>query len=204
MTEVQAKPGQEKPGQEKPIEDKRTAILDATLRLISHHGFHGTAMAKVAAEAGVSAGIIYHYFKSKDELIDELYITVKRKSAAATLANMTPDQPLPRQLQQALRNVLRYFVQHPMEAAFMEQYMRSPYFRPAIEERAKEYYLPVMNAIKRAEAEMVIKAFPEAVSTTLTLDIATSLAQKHEAGFVEMTDELIDRVVDALWEALRR
>ncbi len=187
-----------------PVEDKRTAILDATLHLISQNGFHGTAMSKVAAEAGVSAGIIYHYFKSKDDLIDELYITIKRRSAEATLANVTPDQPLPGQLRLALRNILRYFVRHPMEAAFMEQYMRSPYFRPEIEERAKEYYLPVMSAIKRAEEEMVIKAFPEAVSTTLTLDIATSLAQKHEAGLVEMTDELIDRVVDALWEALRR
>ena len=195
---------EDKRAEEKRVEDKRTAILDATLRLISQHGFHGTAMAKVAAEAGVSAGIIYHYFKSKDELIDELYVTIKRRSATAILVNVTPEIPLPSQLRLALRNILRYFVRHPMEAAFLEQYMRSPYFRPEIEERAKECYLPVMNAIKRAEQEMVIKAFPEAVSTALTLDIATSLAQKHEAGFVEMTDELIDRVVDALWEALRR
>ncbi|MCB0187730.1 MAG: TetR/AcrR family transcriptional regulator, partial [Caldilineaceae bacterium] len=176
------------------VEDKRTAILNATLRLISRHGFHGTAMSKVAAEAGVSAGIIYHYFASKDDLIDELYITIKRKSAAATLANVTPEQPIRSQLRQALGNILRYFVGHPLEAAFMEQYTRSPYFRPEIEVRASEYYLPIMDAIKRAEQEMVIKAFPAAVSTTLTLDIATSLAQKHEAGFVEMTDELIERV----------
>lgn len=188
---------------EKPISDKRAAILDATLRLISRHGFHGTAMAKVAAEAGVSAGIIYHYFAGKDDLIDELYVTVKRKSAAATLVNVTPEQPIRQQLRLALGNILRYFVAHPTEAAFMEQYTRSPYFRPAIEERAKEYYLPIMNAIKQAEREQVIKSFPEAVSTALTLDIAMSLAQKHEAGFVEMTDELIDSVVEALWEALR-
>ena len=186
------------------VENKRTAILEATLRLISQHGFHGTAMSKVAAEAGVSAGIIYHYFSGKDELIDELYITIKRKSAEATLANVTPDQPIRSQLRQALRNILHYFVHHPLEAGFMEQYTRSPYFRPEIEERAKSYYLPIHNAIKQAEADGVIKPFPEAVSTTLTLDVAMSLAQKHEAGLVEMTDELIDRVVDALWEAMRQ
>ena len=61
------------------IEDKRTAILEATLKLISENGFHGTAMSKVAKEAGVSAGIIYHYFDSKDELIDELYRHIKRQ-----------------------------------------------------------------------------------------------------------------------------
>lgn len=189
---------------DRPIDDKRTAILEATLRLISARGFHGTAMAKVAQEAGVSAGTIYHYFASKDELMDELYIAIKCKSAAATLANVNSDQPIPIQLRHALRNILHYFIDHPTEAAFIEQYTRSPYCRPEIEERAKVYYLPIMNAIQQAESAMVIKPFPSAVTTTLTLDVAMSLAQKHEAGFVEMTDALIEQVVDALWEAIRR
>jgi AcrR family transcriptional regulator len=67
------------------VEDKRQAILDATLRLISKNGFHGTAMSKVAQEARVSTGIIYHYFDNKDELIDELYKAIKRKSARQCL-----------------------------------------------------------------------------------------------------------------------
>ena len=74
------------------VEDKRTAILEATLRLISQYGFHGTAMSKVAKEAGVSAGIIYHYFASKDALIDELYRTLKRRSSQAMLAGFDADR----------------------------------------------------------------------------------------------------------------
>jgi len=188
----------------KRIDDKRSAILDATLHLISQHGFHGTAMSKIAAEAGVSAGIIYHYFASKDALIDELYIAIKRRSAVALLVNISPQQPIRHQLRQALHNILYYFVHHPTEAGFMEQYMGSPYFRPEVEARAKEYYLPMMNVIKQAEAEMVIKRFPDIVTTTLTMDVAISLAKKHEAGLVEMNDDLIARVVDALWDAIRQ
>ena len=52
------------------LEDKRTKILEATLRLISEKGFHGTPISKVAKEAGVSTGIIYHYFKDKHELLN--------------------------------------------------------------------------------------------------------------------------------------
>jgi AcrR family transcriptional regulator len=76
------------------VQDKRQAILDATLRLISKNGFHGTAMSKVAQEAGVSTGIIYHYFDSKDELIDELYKAIKRKSAQAMFSDNYNYQPL--------------------------------------------------------------------------------------------------------------
>jgi len=53
--------------------DKRGAILDAALHLIAERGFHNTPVSKIAEVSGVSAGIIYHYFDSKDELIQELY-----------------------------------------------------------------------------------------------------------------------------------
>ena len=68
------------------VTDKRQAILDATLRLISQNGFHGASMSQVAEEAKVSTGIIYHYFESKDELIDELYKSINRKSACVIRA----------------------------------------------------------------------------------------------------------------------
>ena len=59
------------------VEDKRASILSATLKLVSENGFHGTVMSKVAKAAGVSSGIIYHYFDSKDGLILELYKEIK-------------------------------------------------------------------------------------------------------------------------------
>lgn len=186
------------------IENKRTAILEATLRLVSKHGFHGTAMSKVAQEAGVSAGIIYHYFASKDELIDELYRTLKGRSSRAMLEGFDANQPLRGQIRLILQNIFRYYIQHPTESAFVEQYTRSPYFSPAIEEEIKACYLPVVEAVHRAQAEMLVKDLPFEVVAALTLDVATALAQKHDAGLITMTDEMIDRVVDASWEAIRR
>ena len=185
------------------VQDKRTAILDATLKLISENGFHGTAMSKVASEAGVSAGIIYHYFDSKDDLMDELYITVKRDSSRAMLENYDPDRPLRTQIRQLWGNIFRYFVKHPRESAFLEQYINSPYYRPQVEEAVSQYFAPVVACFERAQHEMIIKDFPEAVITTLTVDVASSLAQKQAAGLIDLTDELVEQIIDALWEAIR-
>ena len=55
---------------EKSTSDKRTAILEATLNLISERGFHDTPMSLIAKASGASTGIIYHYFASKEELAD--------------------------------------------------------------------------------------------------------------------------------------
>lgn len=186
------------------IEDKRTAILEATLRLISKNGFHGTAMSKVAQEAGVSAGIIYHYFESKDALINELYRDIKRKFGQALLERFEPNQPLKIQIRQILGVIIRYYIQRPQESAFLEQYTRSPYYNLEIEAEVSQYYLPLIESLKRARQETIIKDFPEAVISTLTLDVATSLAQKHAAGFLDLTDELVEQIIDASWEAIRQ
>ena len=186
------------------VDDKRTAILEATLRLISKNGFHGTAMSKVAKEAGVSAGIIYHYFDSKDDLMDELYRSTKRKFGQAAAANLDTSQPLKTQVRQILGNIIRYYIQRPLESAFLEQYTRSPYYSAEIEQEVSHYYLPVIECMQRGQQEMILKPFPAAVISAFTLDVATLLAQKHAAGFVDLTDELIEQIIDAAWEAVRQ
>ena len=186
------------------VEDKRTAILEATQRLIAKNGFHGTAMSKVAEEAGVSAGIIYHYFNNKDDLINETYINIKRGFGQVIQDGFDQNQPLKTQIQQILELMIRYYILRPEESAFLEQYTRSPYFRPETEAKMSQYYTPLVECFQRGQQEAIIKDLPEAVILALTLDVATSLAQKHAAGFLDLTDELIDRIIDASWEAIRQ
>lgn len=52
--------------------DRRDVILTAAERAFARHGFHGANMQHVAVEAQMSAGNIYRYFKSKDEIVSGL------------------------------------------------------------------------------------------------------------------------------------
>jgi TetR/AcrR family transcriptional regulator, fatty acid metabolism regulator protein len=56
-----------------PPVDKRRQILDAAIRVFAGQGFHATRVADIADEAGVAYGLVYHYFKSKDEVLNELF-----------------------------------------------------------------------------------------------------------------------------------
>jgi AcrR family transcriptional regulator len=53
--------------------DKRRQILDAAIRVFARTGFHACRVADIADEAGVAYGLVYHYFKSKDEVLNELF-----------------------------------------------------------------------------------------------------------------------------------
>jgi TetR/AcrR family transcriptional regulator, fatty acid metabolism regulator protein len=56
-----------------PPRDKRQQILDAAVRVLARQSFHATRVSDIADEAGVAYGLVYHYFKSKDEVLNELF-----------------------------------------------------------------------------------------------------------------------------------
>ena len=57
-----------------PPVDKRRQILDAAIRVFARQGFHATRVSDIADEAGVAYGLVYHYFRSKDEVLNELFV----------------------------------------------------------------------------------------------------------------------------------
>ena len=54
--------------------DKRRVILDAAVRVFARQGFHTCRVSDIADEAHVAYGLVYHYFRSKDEVLDTLFL----------------------------------------------------------------------------------------------------------------------------------
>jgi len=54
--------------------DKRRMILQAAVRVFARQGFHACRVSDIADEAGVAYGLVYHYFASKDEVLDTLFL----------------------------------------------------------------------------------------------------------------------------------
>ncbi len=54
--------------------DKRRLILDAAVRVFARRGFNGCRVSDIADEAQVAYGLVYHYFRSKDEVLDTLFL----------------------------------------------------------------------------------------------------------------------------------
>ncbi len=53
--------------------DKRAQILDAALEVFSRKGVFATRIADIASEAGIAYGLVYHYFKNKEEVLNTIF-----------------------------------------------------------------------------------------------------------------------------------
>jgi TetR/AcrR family transcriptional regulator, fatty acid metabolism regulator protein len=59
--------------QKRPGHDKRERILDAAIKVFARTGYHGSRVSDIACEAGIAYGLVYHYFKNKEEILDTIF-----------------------------------------------------------------------------------------------------------------------------------
>ena len=57
-----------------PPVDRRRQILDAAIRVFARQGFNACRVSDIAREANVAYGLVYHYFDSKDQVLNELFV----------------------------------------------------------------------------------------------------------------------------------
>ncbi|RLB41030.1 MAG: hypothetical protein DRH12_09185 [Deltaproteobacteria bacterium] len=85
---------------------KEEAIFQAALRVIKRKGFHRARMADIAAEAGTSYGLVYHYFGSKEELFD----AIQRRWWGGLFELMEELSSSPLSVTQKLAKIIDYFL----------------------------------------------------------------------------------------------
>src|SRR5438874_948120 len=100
-------------------EQKEELILAAALDLFVDRGFHGTNVPSVAERAGVSPGTIYHYFSSKEELVNVLYRRWKSAIGRRVVEGFPVDRPPREQFRTVWERMADFAVHHARELEFL-------------------------------------------------------------------------------------
>lgn len=184
------------------VTDKRSAILDATLDLVAENGFHGTPMSQVAKRSGVSAGIIYHYFENKDDLMQALYADIKARWSAAVMAGEPHNEPYPDHLVHIWLNSFHFYANHPRETAFLEQFENSPYGHEWDESAFDENMQRLYELLAADFAAGRLEPMPLPVLYEMTVGVAIGLAKQQINGVVDLSPDDLDRIARACLRAV--
>jgi TetR/AcrR family transcriptional regulator, fatty acid metabolism regulator protein len=94
-------------------EEKRRQILDAAVRAFAKRGYHATRVSDIAEEAGVAYGLVYHYFESKDAVLEAIFREMWGMMVGAINAVESLDDSPREQLRKACAIVLRTWRDYP-------------------------------------------------------------------------------------------
>ncbi len=182
----------------KAVEDRREQILDAALRVFAKKGFAKATNKDIAREAGITTGLIYHYFESKDALLKAIF---EERSPLQLIRSIQPQM-----LDLPPEQFLRFFVTQMLAVVEDERTMQLvrvylpeaiynpqsvPFGAEAIEEGVQflaGYLQSKMNAgeLRHANAGLVASLFMGSV-----MDIALRRQALVERQSIQFTREQI-------------
>ena len=185
------------------ISDKREAILNATLELINKHGFHASPMSMVAKEAGVAAGTIYHYFESKEELINALYLNHKEKLLKISLIQDDTSKPYKERFRHFFYALFEFYVKNPKEFMFAEQYKKSPFYQQVPKDKIAEFEQPILDFLKKGVFTRQFKDIPPKLMLTLILSFISSMAVLDINREMIIDYTVLDVILNVCWDGLK-
>ncbi len=183
--------------------DKSEAILGAALALFVERGFHGTAVPLIAERAGVSAGTIYHYFDSKEAIVNALYRKWKAAIAQRVLDRFPHDKPPRVQFQTVWRRMAEFALAHRREFAFLELHYHSSYLDA--ESQAMEANLTGFAGvmIKKAQDEQVLKPLDPELLMAISFGAFIGIFRAGLEKRIELSMDVFMVAEQCCWEAIR-
>jgi AcrR family transcriptional regulator len=149
--------------------DKQREILNAALKLFVEHGFHATPTSKIAKEAGVANGTLFHYYKTKDELIVALYVDIKTRLSACMKTGENGYLPIKEKCREFFIGALNWGMQNMTEFRFVQQFMSSPYLLMLAPEEIQKQSRLAMDLINEGIKAKVLRKMPvEFIHTLLS------------------------------------
>jgi AcrR family transcriptional regulator len=189
--------------------DKRKLILDAAVRVFARQGFHTCRVSDIADEAGVAYGLVYHYFQSKDQVLDTLFLSRWDVLLEAIRQTDSLDLPAREKLEAIAGFIIESYRHDPdlMKVIIIEVTRAANTFGASHLGKITEAYELIGGVVEKAQAsgefrseipaEYAAMTFYGAIEQVLTGWIFGTLAQGDEA-FERAKAHLVETVVDGL------
>jgi TetR/AcrR family transcriptional regulator, fatty acid metabolism regulator protein len=185
------------------LEDKRRQLLDAAVRVFARKGFHASRVGDIAEEAGVAHGLLYHYFKSKDQVLEAVFHENWSILIARIESVEETDEPAADQIRHIAAIVLRTWLHLPdVVRVVIQEFGRSP----ELAERVGELTLPI-DALQRVisrgiERGEFRKDIDPAFAATVVYGSIDELLTAWVLGRLPSDEEAVARAEQTLVEVI--
>ena len=176
--------------------------MTAALACFVERGFHGTAMPQIAERAGAAAGTIYHYFPSKEALVNELYRKWKGVVMQRVFKAFPQGAPPREQFRVMWLEIIAFARSDPNAFMFIETHNHASYLDAesvALDRNLKDFARAMLGL---AQAQGLIKPLDTAVLMELVFGAFVGMMRAHSEGRIELTDAVVAQAEQACWDTL--
>ena len=134
-------------------EDKRRLMLAAAVRVFARKGYHTSRVDDIAEEAGVAHGLLYHYFRSKDEVLESIFKETWADIIAAARMVEETEEPARERLAGIAKILLRAWRRDPdLVRVVVREIVRSPDLQKRLPQ-INESFTAIERIVARGQEE---------------------------------------------------
>ncbi|GLU51680.1 TetR/AcrR family transcriptional regulator [Dyadobacter frigoris] len=184
--------------------DKEKEILAAALKLFVEFGFHGTPTSKIAKEAGVANGTLFHYFKTKEDLIVGLYIRIKENLNGYLLSKVDDQSTLETRMKTIYEESLQWALIHRDEFYFIQQFHFSPHLAKVSAEDIEKQTRLHVGLLGEGVKSKIFKSLPVGLIGTILGSQLYGVYQYLVSNDLSASKQkqVIDETFVLLWEMI--
>ncbi|SDW18080.1 transcriptional regulator, TetR family [Lutibacter oricola] len=183
--------------------EKRKSLLNATLNLVNNNGFHDAPMSKIAKTANVSPATIYIYFKNKQDLVDQLYLEVKKHFSEYAFKNYNEDLGIEDGFKLIWHNIAQFKLEQVEEANFLSACDNTPIINDEIRKLGVELLNPLKLLWEKGIKDNILKNLSPFTMYAFTIYPLAFLLQCHQKKQCELNSEKMDRAYKAAWDSIK-
>jgi len=181
---------------------RRAAVLAAALELFERVGYGNVAMSKIAASAGVAAGTIYTYFRSKEELANALYRECKL-ALAGELLDVAPDDGGARaEFGRVWRSLVTFAAAQPAALSFLENHRHDVYLDDESKALSAAIDAGAADFVRRGQRSGEIRSGPPEALVALVFGSFVGLLRAGHEGRLPVDSALLTELESTVWGLL--
>lgn len=173
-------------------------------KLFAVNGFYGTATARIAKDAGVSNGILFHYFPTKDDLIRAMYFDVKDRLFEYSLSQIYKGATLKESIYTLWLAAVEWNLENPEDFEFMLQFENSPFYSIDLE-KSHRYVQMSLELAEKGISEGVFKHItPLLLFQVMSSMVQTTVRFLRNNETYQQDIEYKNRLFEMAWDAIKK
>jgi AcrR family transcriptional regulator len=184
--------------------NKKHLILKAALELFVNNGFSGTPTASIAKKAEVANGTLFHYFPTKERLINSLYMEVKDNFILSSTENYNPDDHYEKKIRELWHGIVKWALNEPLEYKFVQQYENSPYLNLLSAEERNRHSLFFKYLLEEGRKNNILRDLPVDMLMNICISQINGIIEfliEHPESYNKNKD-IIDKSFDCFWSGV--
>jgi AcrR family transcriptional regulator len=182
--------------------EKREKIILSAMKLFTDNGMQATPMSAIAKAADSGMGTIYNYFPTKEDLVNEIYLYIKR--AHKSLMLPITGESIKKQFDHFYRSMITYYIKNPLHFRFMDQFQSSPILTEKTKKEGLEMAAMFVSMIETGQEQGIFKPIPFNELTHFLSGGIYGFIRWVLTEEIPLSQDLLDNQIRLAWDTVKQ